>query len=478
MRPFKWIETACIAASMCVTFGGWAQADTVEVRVYGAQRDDRGLRLVELDDGDVLALSSSNSTTDDEPHAWIHRFDSLVNPVWNATVSDTPLLQPVDAVEHGTGFITVLGVRYTNASAAYDWGWYTLDAEGNSITETQWGSDAWDIPARLLQRNDSLWSVGTTYATGDGDVHVTLHTWSEDAWIFDSAWSWDSGAADEVTDAAFIGGGIAVSTSVNDQAHCTIFDAMAGDIEWTYAVPFESPTSAKAVDVRDSTVVMLFNADTPDGMRLGFACLNLQGDTILQTIPGSGVDVAGEDIAWYGPNNFATIAATNDLGLGEGEWLFSRWTDGGVWQGGPTFGTQWDETPAAILYASDGRLWMVGATDGYSNGRDDVYLVVAPSPQVGNNETVTNVQVDIGEDAVAIEDWGRVQPLAVYPHPVRSTFTVDNAPAGSRWSFSDAAGRMVLHGHGETGDASGLRPGVYVLQVSGTHEAIPVWVMR
>ena len=463
---------------MCAACGGWAQNDTVEVRVYGGQRDDRGLRLVELANGDVLALSSSNSTTDEEPHAWMHRFDSLVNPVWNATVSDTPLLQPVDAVEHGAGFITVLGVRYANASAAYDWGWYTLDAAGNSISEMQWGSDAWDIPARLLQRNDSLWSVGTTYATGGGDVHVTLHTWNEDGWLFDNAWSWDSGEAEEVTDAAFIAGSIAVSTSAGDQAHCTVFDALDGNVQWSYATPFDSPTMAKAVDVQDSTVVMLFNADTPDGMRLGFSCFNLQGDTLLQTIPGSGVDVAGEDIAWYGPNNFATIAATSDLGLGEGEWLFSRWTDGGVWQGGPTFGTQWDEIPAAILHASDGRLWMLGSTDGYSNGRDDVYLVVAPSPQVGNIETVTNVQVDIGEDAVAVEEWGRVQPLAVYPHPVRSSFTVANAPAGSRWSLSDAAGRMVLDGHGETGDASGLRPGVYVLQVSGTHEAIPVWVMR
>jgi hypothetical protein len=478
MRPFKLIEAACLAASMCAACGGWAQNDTVEVRVYGGQRDDRGLRLVELANGDVLALSSSNSTTDEEPHAWMHRFDSLVNPVWNATVSDTPLLQPVDAVEHGAGFITVLGVRYANASAAYDWGWYTLDAAGNSISEMQWGSDAWDIPARLLQRNDSLWSVGTTYATGGGHVHVTLHTWNEDGWLFDNAWSWDSGEAEEVTDAAFIAGSIAVSTSAGDQAHCTVFDALDGNVQWSYATPFDSPTMAKAVDVQDSTVVMLFNADTPYGMRLGFSCFNLQGDTLLQTIPGSGVDVAGEDIAWYGPNNFATIAATSDLGLGEGEWLFSRWTDGGVWQGGPTFGTQWDEIPAAILHASDGRLWMLGSTDGYSNGRDDVYLVVAPSPQVGNIETVTNVQVDIGEDAVAVEEWGRVQPLAVYPHPVRSSFTVANAPAGSRWSLSDAAGRMVLDGHGETGDASGLRPGVYVLQVSGTHEAIPVWVMR
>ena len=107
-----------------------------------------------------------------------------------------------------------------------------------------------------------------------------------------------------------------------------------------------------------------------------------------------------------------------------------------------------------------------------------MYLVVAPSPQVGNNETVTNVQVDIGEDAVAVEEWGRVQSMAVYPHPVRSTFTVTNVPAGSRWSLSDAAGRMVLEGHGETGDASGLRPGMYTLQVNGSCEAIPVWLMR
>ncbi len=478
MRPFKWIEAFCLAASMCTAFGSWAQVDTVEVRVYGGQRDDRGLRLVELSNGDVLALSSSNSTTDEEPHAWLHRFDSLLNPVWNVTISDAPLLQPADAVEHGDGLITVLGVRYANASAAYDWGWYTVDAEGNSISETQWGSDAWDIPARLLQRNDSLWSVGTTYATGGGDVYVTLHTWNEAGWLFDSAWSWDSGTADEVTDAAFIAGSIAVSTSGNDQGHCTVFDASDGNVQWSYATPFDSPTMAKAVDVQDSTVVMLFNSDTPDGMRLGFACLNLAGDTLLQTIPGSGVDVAGEDIAWYGPNNFATVAATSELGLGEGEWLFSRWTDGGVWQGGPTFGTQWDEIPAAILHASDGRLWMIGSTEGYSNGRDDVYLVVAPSPQVGNNEMFTNVEATITEEAVSVEELGDDQPLSVYPHPVRDAFTLGTNHPQPTWSLSDTQGRHVLSGAGPTGNACGLVPGMYVLHVHETNEAIPVWVVR
>ena len=478
MQLFKGIELVCLVAGMMLASAGWAQVDTVEVRVYGGQRDDRGLRLVELGNGDVLALSSSNSTTDEEPHAWLHRFDAQLNLVWDATVSDTPLLQPVDAVEHGSGLITVFGVRYANASAAYDWGWYTLDAEGNSISETQWGSDAWDIPARLLQRNDSLWSVGTSYATGAGDVHVTLHTWNKNAWLFDSSWSWDSGAGDEVTDAAFIGGLIAVSTSANDQAHCTVFHALDGNVQWSYATPFDAPTVAKAVDVQDSTVVMLFNADTQDGMRLGFACLNVQGDTLLQTIPGSGVDVAGEDIAWYGPNNFATVAATSELGLGEGEWLFSRWTDGGVWQGGPTFGTQWDEIPAAILHTSDGRLWMIGSTDGYSNGRDDVYLVVAPSPQVGNNEMFTNVEASISEQAVSVLEFADSKTLEVHPHPVRDLFSLESVDPQATWSLSDAKGRLVLQGMGPTGNACALSPGIYVLRVNETNEAIAVWVVR
>ena len=175
-------------------------------------------------------------------------------------------------------------------------------------------------------------------------MHVTLHTWSEDA-DFDSAWSWDSGAADEVTDAAFIGGPLPVHHGQRPALHnfrC----------RWQCAGAMRRRMirhDAKAVDAR-STVVMLFNA-IPRWDAIGVCMLEPARGHLASNDSGVGVDVAGEDIVWYGPNNFATIAATSDLGLGEGEWLFSRWTDGGVWQGGPTFGTQWDETPASILNA-------------------------------------------------------------------------------------------------------------------------------
>lgn len=485
MKRFTWVKASLLALACLVGPSVDAQTDTVEVRIFGAQRDDRGLRLVELANGDVLTLSVSNSTTDNQPRAWIHRYDASVQPLWQATVADEPLLQPVDAVEHGKGLITVLGMRYANAADAYDWGWYTVDSEGTSVATAHWGTSAWDLPSRVLHRNDSLWTVGTSYASGGGDVHCTLHTWANGGWVLATQWSWDSGAEDVVADAEFFGASLGVATTADSDARAelTVFDPVSGATQWTYATAFDSPTTAQALSVRDSSAVVLINAETPNGMRLGFAGLTLDGDTILETIPGSGVDVAGRDIVWYSPSNFATIAVTEGLGLGGEEWLFSRWTDGGAWQGGPTFGTQWDEVPAAILHATDGRVWMLGSTDGYSNGRDDVYLVVAPSPSVGNAaSTFFQVETNITEEAVHVaEALAASADLAVFPQPVRNRFSLSGVAPSTQWSLMDGSGRVVLHGTGSAGDASNLPAGAYVLQTvaaGSTPQAIPVWVVR
>jgi hypothetical protein len=121
---------------------------------------------------------------------------------------------------------------------------------------------------------------------------------------------------------------------------------------------------------------------------------------------------------------------------------------------------------------------MIGSTDGYSNGRDDVYLVVAPSPQVGNNEMFTNVEANIIEEAVWVQEFTAEQPMAVYPHPVRDAFSLESVHPQATWSLSDAKGRLVLQGMGRTGNACALSPGMYVLRVNETNEAIPVWVVR
>jgi len=58
---------------LCTSLLCSAQVDTVEVRIWGGQQDDRGVRLISLQNGEVLSLSSTNSTSNDQPQAWVQR---------------------------------------------------------------------------------------------------------------------------------------------------------------------------------------------------------------------------------------------------------------------------------------------------------------------------------------------------------------------------------------------------------------------
>ena len=106
---------------------------------------------------------------------------------------------------------------------------------------------------------------------------------------------------------------------------------------------------------------------------------------------------------------------------------------------------------------------MLGATDGYSNGRDDAYLLVAPSPGVGNNETYFSEEVDIIENAVSIGDPIDPSSVTVFPNPARNEFTLSGVGNATKWNVVDALGRTVVSGQGARGDASGLPGGTYWL---------------
>jgi len=179
------LNKVALFAALMLSMGiklGQAQSDTVLVKIIGGQQDDRGVKLIPLSNGDVLMLSSTNSTSSGMPHAWVHRLDSTLEVVWQMTIADDPLIQPVDAVELTNGNLSVLGMRYGGVENAYDWGGYTLDSAGNMLSEWQWGTEAWDIPTRIIERNDTLWSIGKTFASGAGDVAILGHVWSENQW--------------------------------------------------------------------------------------------------------------------------------------------------------------------------------------------------------------------------------------------------------------------------------------------------------
>lgn len=479
IRAFACLALTCFMAWVSVTS---AQTDTLEVRVLGGQQDDRGQQLVELANGDVLSISSTNSTTDDEPRGWLHRFDSAAHVIWEATIEDAPLLQPVDAMEHGDGLLTVFGMRFGGVGNAYDWGWYTLDANGAFLTQTTWGTDAWDLPTRIMFHNDTMWSVGTSYISGNGDVWATGHIWMDGAWMLVHEGNVASMPEEEVAvDAAFQGDTLLVLSSLVEEsaARWQGVNAASGEVHWSHQSSWVDPTAAVAIDVNSTNAVALMNVSTADGMRLAFAVVDSAGNLVLEQLPGSGVDIAGCDVQWYSPTDFATVSVTNELGLGGEEILFSRWSAvSGAWQGGPSIGTPWDEVPSAMLHDEDGRLWVLGSTNGYSNGRDDVYLVQIPNASI--SDYTNNVETNILDTTLSMEEPVFEAGFSVYPNPATDSFTLEGVDSAGFWKIFNGTGQPVRSGRGSQGWVSGLPPGSYWLVVGnergGSMDAVPLWV--
>lgn len=444
-------------AMLCASFVSFAQVDAVEARVWGGQQDDRGVRLIALQNGEVLSLSSTNSTSNDQPHAWVQRLGGDAQSIWETTLDDEPLLQPVDAVEHADGRITVLSMRYANAADGYDWHWHTLNPNGLVISSQTWGTTAWDLPLRCFDREGELWSVGTTYLSGAGDLQWTQHIWLDDGWILSNASSMGSDEEEVVTDALIVGDTLFVSATLPgpQRAQLSAYNLGAEEMVWSFMSAWADPTTSVALDSRNQTVAALMNVETAEGMRLAFACLSLDGDTLLEKIPGSGVDVESFDLQWYSDTDFATISMTEDLGLGGEELLFSRWSAvTGAWQGGPTFGTQWDERPACMLHDAFDRIWILGRTDGYSNGRDDVYLLQLEDASVG--DYYVNVEINISDVSLSVQQdvLPEESVWQVFPNPVSGVFEIRGHQPGQRWKVMDASGRTIEEGCENHADAS------------------------
>jgi hypothetical protein len=248
---------------------------------------------------------------------------------------------------------------------------------------------------------------------------------------------------------------VSATLEAEQRASFTAYDLLSGETTWTYSSVWDEPTYSVALDARDTTVAGLMNVETADGIRLAFVCLSLSGDTLLEKIPGSGVDVEAYDLQWYSAEDFATISMTEGLGLGGEELLFSRWSaENGAWQGGPTFGTPWDERPASMLCDASNRIWVLGRTNGYSNGRDDVYLLQFPDASIG--DYLGNVETNILETTLSIEADAIPANAGwqVFPNPVSALFEIRGYRSGQRWTAFDSWGRKLAEGQESRVDAS------------------------
>jgi hypothetical protein len=451
--------------------------DVVQVWAFGGPQEDRGTRITLLEEGDILLSGTTNSTSVSENHAWLLRLNSSGQTLWSTTVEDAPLLQAVDAVEHNNGNLTLLGMRYANPADGYDWGWYHLASDGELISTTTWGSPQWDLPLRCWNRNETLWTLGTSYNSGNGDVLWMQHVQDDnEEWVFsDSGLVFATESEEVATDGLWVGDTLVVaSTSVtSNRALINAVLPASEELIWSYESSWDDATEAVAMDVGESGILLLMNVSTEDGSRLAFAHFSLDGTLLLEYIPGSGFNIQGRSIHWYNANDFATVASTEELGAGGEEVLFSRWSsNNGAWLGGPSFGSPGDDSVSHLERDASGRFWVLGRSNGYSNGRDDFYLLRLPNAEIG--EYVFDEEIIVGDSALSLPLQDAQKPLQIAPNPATSFVEVIGWGFRDSWQLLDSNGRLICSGEGPTVNVMGLESGTYfwVGHASGAQHSI------
>jgi hypothetical protein len=107
-----------------------------------------------------------------------------------------------------------------------------------------------------------------------------------------------------------------------------------------------------------------------------------------------------------------------------------------------------------MLHDAFDRIWILGRTDGYSNGRDDVYLLQLEDASVG--DYYVNVEINISDVSLSVQQdvLPEESVWQVFPNPVSGVFEIRGHQPGQRWKVMDASGRTIEEGCENHADAS------------------------
>lgn len=264
------------------------------------------------------------------------------------------------------GELVVTGFTSSFGAGGHDLLLLRVGADGNLSSANQYGGDGDDWGKGLIVvEDDSIVVVGGTKSN-------SLGSW--DLWLLevdsagDTVWSRTFGGADE---------------------------------DWGEAVAQAENGDFIAVGYTDSG---------GHGRRDAFAVrTNSQGDEVFSTTFGGVNDDVASDLIVTDDGGWVFIGFTESSGAGERDfWLVKVDADGEQqWQ--RTFGGQANDVGSAIASTGDGGFALVGYTESYGAGDDDLWVIRtnADGEEIFST-TVGGVEPDVGRDVLIAEDGGIV----------------------------------------------------------------------
>ncbi|HEC78464.1 MAG TPA: hypothetical protein ENI34_04890 [candidate division WOR-3 bacterium] len=435
---------------LCFMLFAFAQApDTLWTRTYGGPANDMGYSVQELNDGGFIIAGWTQSYGAGGQDVYLVKTDASGNVQWEKTYGGQYEEMGWSVIPTIDGGYMIAGYTYSFGNGNGDMYLIRTDSLGDTLWTRTYGGDSTDLAFSLIAASDKEFVLAgqtCTWGAGYNDVYIVkVDSMGNLIWqktyggpARESAYS-----IQPTYDGGYLIAGYTTSFGSGGEDAYVIRTDSNGDSLWTHTYGHSGhDLISKAETTSDSGYVLIGYTESY-GASYGDYFLvraNRNGDTLWVRNYGGELSEWGYVIKETADGNYVLVGWSDSYYPPNGSNIYFMKIN----QGGDTLWTKLyggDNNDAAfdMQITSDGGYIIVGSTESYGAGGEDIYLIKTAPDTFGIKEK---------------------QRKALSSHSCATIFSGSlRLPEGEDCKVFDITGRMVM--------PDKIKPGIYFIEVNG-----------
>ncbi|HLP11536.1 MAG TPA: T9SS type A sorting domain-containing protein [Flavobacteriales bacterium] len=446
------------------------QAQDTLNRLYGTYAVETGKAGIVLADSSMYAVGTSSAFFSMSSQAYLIKLDKHGDILWSKFYGGTGVDDATDMLFDVDSSIYIVCNSYNGSVKGYDVKIIKVDNDGNLLWEKAYGTNDWDVPAKIVKCDLGTYMVcGYTYGGSGGQKDGMLFKFTDagDSLQFSS---FGGPTDDEFTDL--------VMTATDTVAVCGISISYTGKKRgWL----FEQTTSGALVS--DKKYGLAYNLEfnaialnqyanylvgaTTDSTAGGNNRLNARTydrntkACIYDFLLGGSSDEKCTDIRFMNGWNHL-LGITKSFGLGGYDGVVFRFDDYYWCPQAATWGTSEDDFVNSFVPNMIGHFTAFG-TSQELYGISDLWVVNCGSTYQGGITIDSQLDINgVTENTNTTEE----SAIDVYPNPVTTTIHLAGNDMAQQICIADLSGKIILTiKNANSADLSGLSKGVYLMTI-------------
>ena len=353
-------------------------------RTYGGKKDDKAYAIIGMEDGGFIVAGSRKSFGNGWSDVYLVKIDEYGNKIWEKTYGGKRNDKANAITQTKDGGFIVAGCKKSFDSGKSDVYLIKIDEYGNKIWEKTYGGKRNDKANAITQTEDGGFVVaGDTESCSNGWSDVYLIKIDENgSMVWEKTYGGKkndkANAITQTEDGSFIVAGDTESFS-NGWS-----DAYLIKIDENGSMVWEKTYGGKNGDVvetiaktEDGGFIVAGNTDsfTNYGWDVYIIKIDKKGNMLWQKAHGGSKDDKAYAITQTEDGGFVIAGDTKSFGNGKSDVYLVKIDKNGntIWQ--RTYGGKGWDTARAITNTKDGGFIVAGHTDSFGKGWSDVYVI-------------------------------------------------------------------------------------------------------